>query len=416
MALAPINYTSQVINPLQAMIGGIGQAQQLQQNDQQMEMQRRVMAMQERKAGAGVDPETSRQMFADLSDALASGGDPSKLLARYPMLSEQILESWKTLDSARQQSAARSLGQVHAMLASGNVNRAMEAVDQRIAAAERSGDTRELQELRVYKRLIQSDPEKAKNYFRMVGSVVAPDIFGKMPDAEGTGPFKGTGMDAQAYNVLIKGDPASPEYAAAYSHLSQPRFDMRTQTEVRPDMSQFAPPGSTRQGGSSGAAAGPTVRTFRTREQVESDAAAAQQTLSQIQAVKDNPAVKSNLGWRSLIINAPGGAAADAMAQMEQIENKAFMQAFEMLKGGGAITEKEGAAAANAIARMKAVRENRGSYEAYIAALKEFEDSVRIGARKLGVEIPEGVSDESGREPTRRPPSYFEKYAPQGGR
>lgn len=177
MALAPINYTSQVINPLQAMIGGIGQAQQLQQNDQQMEMQRRVMAMQEQRAGAGVDPETSRQMFADLSDALASGGDPSKLLARYPMLSEQILESWKTLDSVRQQSAARSLGQVHAMLDSGNVDMAMEAVDRRIAAAERSGDTRELQELRVYKRLIQSDPEKAKNYFRMVGSVIAPDMF-----------------------------------------------------------------------------------------------------------------------------------------------------------------------------------------------------------------------------------------------
>lgn len=177
MALAPINYTSQVVNPLQAMIGGIGQAQQLQAGDQQMEMQRRAMALQEQRAGAGIDPEVSRQMFADLSEAVSQGGDPSALLAKYPMLSEQILESWKTLDSAKQQTAARSLGQVHAMLESGNVDMAMEAVDRRIAAAERSGNTGELQELKVYKNLIQRDPEKAKNYFRMIGSVIAPDMF-----------------------------------------------------------------------------------------------------------------------------------------------------------------------------------------------------------------------------------------------
>lgn len=40
---------------------------------------------------------------------------------------------------------------------------------------------------------------------------------------EGGGPFAGTSMDAQAMNMLLTGDPASPQYALAYSHLSKPR-------------------------------------------------------------------------------------------------------------------------------------------------------------------------------------------------
>lgn len=43
------------------------------------------------------------------------------------------------------------------------------------------------------------------------------------PKEPGSGPFAGTGMDQQAMNILLRGDPASPEYALAYSHLSKAR-------------------------------------------------------------------------------------------------------------------------------------------------------------------------------------------------
>jgi len=45
----------------------------------------------------------------------------------------------------------------------------------------------------------------------------------KPPKEQGAGPFAGTGMDQQAMNILLRGDPASPEYALAYSHLSKAR-------------------------------------------------------------------------------------------------------------------------------------------------------------------------------------------------
>ena len=41
-----------------------------------------------------------------------------------------------------------------------------------------------------------------------------------------SGQFGGTGMDAQAWNTLIRGEVNTPQYAAAYAHLTQPKTQM----------------------------------------------------------------------------------------------------------------------------------------------------------------------------------------------
>lgn len=55
------------------------------------------------------------------------------------------------------------------------------------------------------------------------------------------GPFAGNAMDAQAHNIVLNGDPASPEYAAAYAHLAAPKVQLDPATGqaalVKPDMS-----------------------------------------------------------------------------------------------------------------------------------------------------------------------------------
>lgn len=64
-----------------------------------------------------------------------------------------------------------------------------------------------------------------------------------------SGPFAGTGMDAQSYNIVLSGDPNSAEYRAAYAQLAQPKvtIDPNTmaQTVIRPDMSWARQPGGT---------------------------------------------------------------------------------------------------------------------------------------------------------------------------
>ncbi|MBL8686747.1 MAG: hypothetical protein JNK86_04700 [Alphaproteobacteria bacterium] len=61
---------------------------------------------------------------------------------------------------------------------------------------------------------------------------------------EDTGPFKGTAMDAQAMNILINGDPNSPEYAAAYNYVSTPKQTIQDGqlVTIRPDMGAYRKP------------------------------------------------------------------------------------------------------------------------------------------------------------------------------
>lgn len=109
----------------------------------------------------------------------------------------------------------------------------------------------------------------------------------KLPDESG-GPFRGTGLDAQAMNILLQGDPNSPAYAAAWAHYSQPRVQVDPKTgatvTVRPDMSHFRPP--------AGMSAAPTVE--RTPGETtefsadESKAAGFSDRMSAANAVLDN--------------------------------------------------------------------------------------------------------------------------------
>lgn len=68
-------------------------------------------------------------------------------------------------------------------------------------------------------------------------------------------------------------------------------------------------------------------------------------------------------------------AGTDLNVKIEQVQGKAFLEAFESLKGGGAISEREGEAATRAIARLHRSQ----SPEAYKAALKELKGILQIG-------------------------------------
>lgn len=82
-------------------------------------------------------------------------------------------------------------------------------------------------------------------------------------------------------------------------------------------------------------------------------------------------AVGAGIGMRFI----PGTSARDFQAMHEQVTGGAFLQAFNDLKGGGAITEKEGEKATAAITRMSLAT----SEKAYIEAARDFQDVVRRG-------------------------------------
>lgn len=74
-----------------------------------------------------------------------------------------------------------------------------------------------------------------------------------------------------------------------------------------------------------------------------------------------------------------GESGADALARLEQLQGGAFLQAFNTLKGGGAITEAEGRKAEQAIARMQRSQ----SEDVFRIALQDFRDAINDGIKKL---------------------------------
>ena len=79
--------------------------------------------------------------------------------------------------------------------------------------------------------------------------------------------------------------------------------------------------------------------------------------------------------WKPGFRFIPGTDASDFQSYQDQIEGAAFLSAFEALKGGGAISEKEGSKATAAKLRMK-LAQSEGEY---VKAAREFQEVVRTG-------------------------------------
>jgi hypothetical protein len=74
-----------------------------------------------------------------------------------------------------------------------------------------------------------------------------------------------------------------------------------------------------------------------------------------------------------------GEAGNDALARYKQLQGQAFLQAYNLLKGGGAITDIEGKKAEAAMARLDRAQ----SEETFKEALKDFRDAIESGVNKL---------------------------------
>jgi len=88
----------------------------------------------------------------------------------------------------------------------------------------------------------------------------------------------------------------------------------------------------------------------------------------------------------------PGTPAADFKARFDEIMGGAFLEAFETLKGGGAITETEGKKATAAKTRMSLAQ----SENEFLAAAREYKDIIKTGierARKKAGQAPSGGVD-----------------------
>lgn len=121
-------------------------------------------------------------------------------------------------------------------------------------------------------------------------------------------------------------------------------------------------------------------------QQVESRNAApstvisASTTISNLDALINDPNLGWSVGWIGAGVNnsIPGSPGAARAARIAQAQGNAFIQAFESLKGGGAITQIEGEKATAAIGRLQTAQ----SEEAFRAALRELRQLADIARQR----------------------------------
>jgi len=105
---------------------------------------------------------------------------------------------------------------------------------------------------------------------------------------------------------------------------------------------------------------------------------AANRALASIDSLYNDPYLANVVGPINSRTPELTADAARVRGKIDQIGGQSFLQAFESLRGGGAITEVEGVKATQAIQRLNEAQ----SYKDYRAALKELRDIVTVGVER----------------------------------
>lgn len=92
----------------------------------------------------------------------------------------------------------------------------------------------------------------------------------------------------------------------------------------------------------------------------------------QIDALLKDPQREAGTGWSAFFNVIPTSEGKSYQLKVDQLGGQAFLQAFNSLKGGGAITEQEGNKATTAIARLNTTLSEKD----FIQALTDFKDAV----------------------------------------
>jgi hypothetical protein len=124
--------------------------------------------------------------------------------------------------------------------------------------------------------------------------------------------------------------------------------------------------------------------------------ATATDILSTIDKLRSHPGRESGTGMAGILPPIPGTATYDFVTLNKQASGKVFLEAFASLKGGGAITEREGQAATEAMARMDRAQTKDG----YLTALSDLEAVVKAGMGRMQQQAGSQAPDRPAGRPT----------------
>jgi hypothetical protein len=419
----PINYMLDVKNPIEEAIKGytmgrneIAQRQDMQIQQQNAARQQEAFAMQKSAADKAVaDAQAGQAELARLAGlgAAATAEDYMKAWVANPAIRDD-LNNLKTMITEPQSAALLQTTQnMYATTASGNVEATRNILQTNLDAAMNSGDQTMVPAYRAALDQLDQNPEGAMSQLK---TMAAMTLMGLKGPEYIKAINESLGLAGQEYR------PATPQEAAAYGAVAG-QVNIKT-GKFEASNPQIGLSFTTNPDGTTTFTQGPGVGGADVRKPSQNyvygtDAAGRQvaqpiagtpealqvtetagkldaaievgnnmlATLESIvgrpagdgmTAVKPNAALPGILGMFEGRLPAKTQAQADLLAKVEQVQGQAFLEAFSILKGAGAITEQEGIKATQAYARLQRTQ----SPEAFTASLNEFADIVRLGMKR----------------------------------
>lgn len=363
----PIDYTLDVVNPVQSSLQGFTGGLQL------------GMAVEDRKravAQAQRDQLAKEQMNKDLFNL---SQNPSyegytQVMTKYPQLAENLKRAYDTMDSGKQQRTFSLASQAYAALSSQRPEIAKQVLDDAAVAYENSGNMQDAGVLRGYLKMIDTSPEAARTSIGMLMSSVNPDKFkdvystlGGEQRANEKQPYDIAESRARtAYTEAQTNDiPLAAEDRRAgvdnqgrkieydnqfnYDKLSQDQqqfYDGLDKTERIEAAKLRSSKGETPE------------QKMKRLEQAESYSVAARNaasaSTSAANLASDIAGIKDSTGgyWNRAMRNIPGFSEYDFAQKVETMKSQVFLSQIDQMRGLGALTESEGAALKASIASL----------------------------------------------------------------
>ncbi len=175
MAIGPIDYTTDVLNPFQAATQGFNSGLQTINNINAVKANQ---AEEERRKQAYLQQQVRNEdlyKFSLIPNKTAD--DYASIISRYPDLAEPYQKAWGIMDAGQQQQTLSTASQVYAALRSQQPQIAKDLLTEQIQAYDNSGKKSESNQLKMVLGLIDKSPDAAASSIGMLMSSVNPDKF-----------------------------------------------------------------------------------------------------------------------------------------------------------------------------------------------------------------------------------------------
>jgi len=422
--MGPIDYTSQVQSPFQAVLqgyqGGAAIRSDVQQQEAYQVAQQQALAQRDMQ---------SKVLNSLISNKNATASDYANASLLVPGLKDQLKQSWEMKSSDQQQGQLRDYGQVYSAVSSGRPDLAAQKLTDRATALEAAGAPKqEIDALKAQAQTITAHPEFARaTVGMMLASIPGGDklitgasTMGAEQRASEKAPAELAKTQAEAVKTQAEAGIKSVEAVNAPTRVGLENANIESTIQDRAAGQRIAELDVQIKQANSETQRGQLIEE-RNKLQLERDKLASAQaekktaagmaaqdqsdtinaSLTSVQALAKHPAIDQMVGTVTGTLNSfiTGSSRKDIEAMVETVKSQQFLTGIKQMQGMGALSNAEGDKIGAAVASLSLDQ----SAKSFKTALGVIETTLNKAQAKA---VASGKLPESGGAFVQRDPRY----------